>query len=586
MSPPERVDRIEEQLAAATSPGLVRRAQKELAGGAVTAAVTREGDTIRLEWSDGVVCHFPGNAALRGVRCSCAAVEVCRHVVRGVLYLRESGLIAGQEEMLEAESQTPVAPRGERPKSKPPAAKIELEKGEAIGRVRRLLAEIFRGGLDGLSLGWMQSARGAVADLRQGGLRRLAGLLADLADLIGSGSPDEPPAEPSRASWLLAALWLEVLTSAAQAPSPWDDERAAGGPKPLCLFGLACAGWKTDEIVGITLSLLERETGTILTIGTGRPIDGGDSFGNLAARVPLLGGHTARDLLGRWVECSAARWADHRLSLEEGAVASLSPERVDWDGLGDRFGVRRFAAVRAAFARRFPSLAWRNMLEVSLFRPDSWGEVDYSTSRGRLRWPMRDAEGEEITLMLWRKDEERRAAIAALVAQARRAAPRWVIGRASIQAGRVIVRPLALVSGEGAQGVAYHVDLDFRARERGAIQSSRTARREEPDPVFGALDRWLDEILALGLASLVAERARSGRTMAHDLRGRNLERLALELERLTDRIENGEGPTHGGGRAVEEALARVLIALAMAREAYYLDDGVIRTPTLPGRAAS
>lgn len=586
MSPPERVDRIEEQLAAATSPGLVRRAQKELAGGTVTAAVTQKGNTIRLEWSDGVICHFPTNGALRGARCSCAAVEVCRHLVRSVLYLRESGLVAGQEEPLESEAQAPAAPRGERPKFNPPAAEIELAKGEAIGRVRRLLAEIFRCGLDGLSLGWMESARGAVADLGQGGFRRRAGLLADLADVIGSGSTGESPAEPSQARWLLAALWLEVLTKAARVPCPWLDEPAAGGPKPLCLFGLACAGWKTDEIIGITLSLLERETGTILTIGTGRPIDGGDSFGSLAARVPLLGGHTARDLLGRWVECSAARWADHRLNLEAGAVASLLPARVDWDSVGDRFGIRRFAAVRAAFARRYPSLAWRNTLEVSLYRPDYWGEVEYSTGERGLRWPIRDAEGEEINLVLWEKDQERRAAIAALRAQARRAAPRWVIGRPSVQAGRVIVRPLALVSGEGAQVVLHHVDLDYGAREHAALEPTRTGRGEESEPVFGVLDRWLDELLALGLASLVRERTSVARQMAWDFRDRNLDRLAVELERLADLIEHEEGPARGGGCAVEEALARLLIALEMAREAYYLDDGLQRNPTLPGRAAS
>jgi len=75
-----------DDLAALANRGLVKRAQKEVESGELTVA-WEEGDdgTLSASWSDGVTCTLPGGLTVKEARCTCAAMELCRHVLRTVL---------------------------------------------------------------------------------------------------------------------------------------------------------------------------------------------------------------------------------------------------------------------------------------------------------------------------------------------------------------------------------------------------------------------------------------------------------------------------------------------------------------------
>lgn len=81
-----------DDLAALTNRGTVKRAQRELEAQEVTCELREDADgTVTLRWSDGVECCLPGGAVLRKGRCTCAATELCRHLVRSVLaYQRQA----------------------------------------------------------------------------------------------------------------------------------------------------------------------------------------------------------------------------------------------------------------------------------------------------------------------------------------------------------------------------------------------------------------------------------------------------------------------------------------------------------------
>jgi hypothetical protein len=81
-----------DDLAALTNRGTVKRAQREVEAGECTTELTEtpEGD-VTAKWCDGVECHLPAGVVVREGRCSCAAVTLCRHLVRTVLaYQRQA----------------------------------------------------------------------------------------------------------------------------------------------------------------------------------------------------------------------------------------------------------------------------------------------------------------------------------------------------------------------------------------------------------------------------------------------------------------------------------------------------------------
>jgi hypothetical protein len=75
-----------EDLAAMANRGLVKRAQKEVEAGElkVTWQETPDG-TVVANWSDSVTCTIPGGKILADSKCTCGALEMCRHILRSVL---------------------------------------------------------------------------------------------------------------------------------------------------------------------------------------------------------------------------------------------------------------------------------------------------------------------------------------------------------------------------------------------------------------------------------------------------------------------------------------------------------------------
>jgi hypothetical protein len=86
-----------DDLAALTNRGTVKRALREVEAGEHTGDLVESpaGD-VSVRWSDGAECLLPAGVVLAEGRCSCAAVGLCRHLVRTVLaYQRQAAASAG-----------------------------------------------------------------------------------------------------------------------------------------------------------------------------------------------------------------------------------------------------------------------------------------------------------------------------------------------------------------------------------------------------------------------------------------------------------------------------------------------------------
>ena len=76
----------DEDLALLSNKGTVKRARREIEEKSVDGTITDSDDgTVRIEWTDGVVCTLSNNERLSERQCTCSAVEVCRHLVRAVI---------------------------------------------------------------------------------------------------------------------------------------------------------------------------------------------------------------------------------------------------------------------------------------------------------------------------------------------------------------------------------------------------------------------------------------------------------------------------------------------------------------------
>jgi hypothetical protein len=96
MPRPDLLALTDDDLAALTNKGTVKRARRDLEAGECTGEVVEDDTGLTARWSDGVECHVPARGALRDGRCSCQALGTCRHLVRTVLaYQRQQS--AGSE---------------------------------------------------------------------------------------------------------------------------------------------------------------------------------------------------------------------------------------------------------------------------------------------------------------------------------------------------------------------------------------------------------------------------------------------------------------------------------------------------------
>ncbi len=76
----------EDDLAALTNRGTVKRAQKELEAGQPSVTFEEGADEcLVFTWSDGIRCEFPAGKSIHDARCSSGALGITRHIVRSVL---------------------------------------------------------------------------------------------------------------------------------------------------------------------------------------------------------------------------------------------------------------------------------------------------------------------------------------------------------------------------------------------------------------------------------------------------------------------------------------------------------------------
>lgn len=78
-----------EALTHAANAGIVKRAQRELAGGYRPALTLDGDDTLAATFADGIACSWPRGATIQTARCSCGAAGICRHRVIAALAYRE-----------------------------------------------------------------------------------------------------------------------------------------------------------------------------------------------------------------------------------------------------------------------------------------------------------------------------------------------------------------------------------------------------------------------------------------------------------------------------------------------------------------
>lgn len=93
MSAPMRDDLLEltpEALTALANAGFVKRAQKDVAAGAMPALVVDGDGTVHASFDDGVRTSLPPGRTLRDAACSCTASGMCRHRVMLVLAYQAS----------------------------------------------------------------------------------------------------------------------------------------------------------------------------------------------------------------------------------------------------------------------------------------------------------------------------------------------------------------------------------------------------------------------------------------------------------------------------------------------------------------
>ena len=80
----------DEDLSLLSNKGTVKRARREVEEKTIDAVISESEDgTVRIDWSEGVTCTFLPNVRLSERLCNCAATEICRHIVRAIIFYQQ-----------------------------------------------------------------------------------------------------------------------------------------------------------------------------------------------------------------------------------------------------------------------------------------------------------------------------------------------------------------------------------------------------------------------------------------------------------------------------------------------------------------
>ena len=114
MSRPDLMALSPDDLAVLTNRGTVKRAQRKLESGEIRGDLDEAADgEVSARWSDSVECRLPPAKVIGEGRCTCAATELCRHLIRTVLAYQKRVVDApagGDEAGTQAEPSGPWDP--------------------------------------------------------------------------------------------------------------------------------------------------------------------------------------------------------------------------------------------------------------------------------------------------------------------------------------------------------------------------------------------------------------------------------------------------------------------------------------------
>lgn len=254
-------------LADRASPGLLRRAEADMAEGKVVIAETS--DTAVRVTADGETVTLVALGVERS-SCTCRSPRLCRHRIAAVLLVRSMAPLATAPAVL-----PPVAGRSRRKSGGPEGPKPESPGGDAtaVETRRALLADVAALAERVFAVGFSRASASLDADLaalatraRASGEALLAARLQTIAGHLEAGRNRDPTYSATALLCDLAATAAHVAALAASGPkgqadaAPGAAARAAG----LRLIGLGARLWESDSARGVTAVFYSPAEGTIL----------------------------------------------------------------------------------------------------------------------------------------------------------------------------------------------------------------------------------------------------------------------------------------------------------------------------------
>ncbi|WP_043331680.1 SWIM zinc finger family protein [Methylosinus sp. LW4] len=389
-------------LADLASPGLVRRAEADIAEGKVAIAeasdaavrVTADGETVTL-------------VALGVERssCTCRSPRLCRHRIAAALLIRSLAPVDAAPTTL-----APIVGRSRR-KSAPDASKPELPRGvsTAVETRRALLADATALAERVFAIGFSRASASLDADLaalstvaRAVGEALLAARLQMIAGHLEAGRNRDP-------TYSATALLCDLAATAAHAAAlgassvagPADAEACVAG---LRLIGLGARLWENDSARGVTAVFYSPSERRILHATHARRVGmdpmfaaatayriaatWGATFGRLTGCDFILRNAEVDDV-GRIAVASAARVDEARPWRPSRSVVSAWPVAFDdWRVLQDH--------CRLALGGRLmrPGAA-RTYLVIM---PKAIHAIEFDELRQRSYWPASDRHGRFVAL--------------------------------------------------------------------------------------------------------------------------------------------------------------------------------------------
>lgn len=420
---------VEKELERQWGKRTVAKARRLLAGKLIAEHVADE-PRAALFPTLGFRTRIPLAPVFEAVVCDCGAAQPCPHALPAILVLRGEG-----NRSIETRSAPSLEP---------------------VLRLRGLLGELMRGGLDSLSGGWIESALSCALELEKNGHQAKSELLDSLRQQVEADQRRSGSADLRRLGWILAALWLRLLSHR----TDLERDRHEYLPASARTFvGLGGSGWWGEETHGLSIYLLDETTGQVVSTGTGRPAELGWSTAELASAAPVLSHWVAAELTGKRIECSAPKLSPAgKMRLAPGARCAVSTF-VDWSAIAQRHALRRYAALANRLQETFPTIATLEQRELFLIEPATWGQARFSVERQSFIWPFADADGREAQLAL-RYRKERASAIEALQNLARTVQPELIFGRTRLGDSPPRIEPITLFWNLRSQTRWHCVDFD------------------------------------------------------------------------------------------------------------------------------